>query len=351
MSWIKQPLKSLTPQAAEAAEQRQSQLTKPPGALGRLEDLAIQLAALQDRECPQLENITITIFAADHGVAAEGVSLFPQSVTVEMIRNFGNGGAAICVLADSLGARLEVIDVGAVSDAGEVAGLVSARIGNGTDNFCEQAAMNPSDFEKALSVGRDAVERACEAGVDLFIGGEMGIANTTSATAIACAALDLPAEELTGPGTGLDTAGVQHKITVIERALTYHRDAMSTPEDVLQRLGGFEIVALVGAYIACAQRGVSILVDGFITCVAALMAERLRPGVRDWLIFGHASAEPGAKKVLQALQAEPVLDMGLRLGEGSGAAVAVSVLRQAVALHNNMATFADAAVSEQLDQE
>jgi len=351
MSWINQPLKLLSVQAAEAAELRQSQLTKPPGALGRLEHIAVRLAAMQGRERPQLENITITVFAGDHGIAEEGVSAFPQAVTVEMIRNFANGGAAISVLAKSLGARLEVVDTGAVIEPGSMAGLISDRVGNGTNNFCQQAAMSTTQFEQALIVGRAAVERAREAGMDLFIGGEMGIANTTAASAIACALLDLPASELAGPGTGLDAAGVSHKAAVIERALTRHRPSLTAVDEVLRHLGGFEIAALVGAYIYCAQIGVAIMVDGFIASVAALAAEHWRPGVREWMLFGHSSAEPGAKKVLQALEATPLLDLGMRLGEGSGAAVAVAVLRHAVTLHNNMATFAEAAVSEKLGQE
>lgn len=351
MSWTNESLKPLSGQTAEAAEQRQLQLTKPPGSLGRLEWLAVRLASMQGCERPRLENITITVFAGDHGVAEERVSAFPQAVTVEMIRNFVNGGAAINVLAKSMGARLEVVDTGAVIEPGSMAGLVSDRVGNGTNNFCQQAAMSTMQFEQALIVGRAAVERARVAGVDLFIGGDMGIANTTAATAIACALLDLPASELAGPGTGLDAAGVSHKAAVIERALTHHRPSLAVVDEVLRHLGGFEIVALVGAYIYCAQIGVAIMVDGFIASVAALVAERWRPGVSEWMFFGHTSAEPGTSKVLQALEATPLLDLDMRLGEGSGAAVAVAILRHAVALHNDMATFAEAAVSEKLGQE
>lgn len=331
--------------ARQKAERRQARLTKPSGALGRLEALAIELAGMQGRECPYLEQPWIAVFAGDHGVVEEGVSAYPQSVTRQMLHNFVAGGAAISVLAHQLHARLEVVDLGTVGGA-PLAGVHNYALGQGTANFTRTAAMNPMQCAVALAAGRASVERAVQAGAGLFIGGEMGIGNTTAAAALGCALLDLPALALTGPGTGLDVAGVQHKQQVIDRALLLHLDHCHDPAEALRRLGGFEIAALSGAFVACAQRGLPVLVDGFITTVAALCAVRLNPGCRPWLLFGHRSAEPGHSLVLQSLRAEPLLELGLRLGEGSGAALAVPLLRLACSLHGEMATFSEAQVSD-----
>lgn len=344
--WLYHPAASLDQQAAQAAEVRQGQLTKPPGSLGRLEQLAQRLAAMQGLERPILERIQISVFAADHGVAAEGVSAFPQEVTVAMIANFAHGGAAISVLARELGAILEVVDVGAVQAPGELPCVVSRRVGAGTANFCTGPAMDEVQLAEALAAGREAVERAQANGAQLFIGGEMGIANTTAASAIASALLGRKPAELAGPGTGLDAAGVSHKAQVIERALALHREALDNPLEVLRRLGGFEIAALCGAYLSAAQQGLAVLVDGFISSCAALVALRLNSSIAPWLLLSHASAEPGHAAVVAAIGEQPLLDLKMRLGEGSGAAVAVPLLRLACALHNNMATFAEAGVAD-----
>lgn len=344
-AWWENPVAAIDGAARDAAIARQNELTKPPGSLGRLESLATRLAGMQADPWPNVDAVQITVFAGDHGVAEEGVSAFPQSVTVEMVRNFVRGGAAISVLARKLGAALEIVDAGTVAQAGAIEGVVRARAGPGTANFCTGPAMTDGQLATALAAGRDAVERAHAAGAGLFIGGEMGIANTTSAAAVACALIDADPAELAGPGTGLDAAGVDHKAAVIRRGLERHRDAGS-PFEVLAALGGFEIAALSGAFIACGQRGLGVLVDGFIASVAALAAVRQVPALRSWLIPAHRSAEPGHDRVLAALDAgEPLLDLGMRLGEGSGAATAVPVLRTACALHNGMATFADAGVA------
>lgn len=327
-----------------AARERQTQLTKPPGSLGRLEELGITLAAMQGTQQPVVDKIWITLFAGDHGVVAEGVSAFPQIVTAEMVRNFARGGAAISVLARLWNARLEVINVGTVQPLEELPGVLEARVGPGTANLMRQPAMTPAQRDEALEAGRAAAERAAINGTQIFIGGEMGIGNTTSATAIACALLGLPATQVTGPGTGLDAIGVSRKVRVIEQALARPRNHQ--PFDVLQQLGGFEIAALVGAYLRCGQLGLPVLVDGFITAAAALVAIRLRPELSAWLFHAHCSAESGHRCLLEALGAQPLLDLGMRLGEGSGAAVAVPILRAAAALHAGMATFAEAGVSQ-----
>ncbi len=345
-SWWLNPCQAIDAQAYEQAAARQQQLTKPAGSLGQLESVAVQLAGLQGRVKPSLNQLWIAIFAGDHGVVAEGVSAFPQEVTGQMLHNFVSGGAAISVLARQLGAQLEVVDLGTVTPSLNLPGVRHLNIGAGTRNFVNGPAMTQTQGELALEAGRDSVRRAIAAGAELFIGGEMGIGNTTAASAMACALLDCPVAHLAGPGTGLNAAGVSHKAQVIERALALHAVQRGDALQTLFNLGGFEIAALVGAYLACAQEGVAVLVDGFICSVAALVAVRLNPDCRDWLLFGHRGAEPGHRHVLEALNAEPLLDLGLRLGEGSGAALAVPLLRLACDLHGQMATFAEAAVAD-----
>jgi len=340
------PVKELDQQAMEQALARQGCLTKPPGSLGRLEEIAVRLAAMQGCECPTLEKLHISVFAADHGIAEAGVSAFPQAVTREMVKNFVAGGAAISVLARQHGATLEVVDAGVVGEAIENVDVVSARAGAGTANFAQQPAMTEAQLATALAAGREAVARAVANGAQLFIAGDMGIANTSAATAIAAALLECSVAELAGPGTGLDRDGVAHKVKVIEQALALHRNQLSSPLAVLQHLGGFEIAAICGAYLAAAQQGVAVLVDGFIASSAALVAQRINPAAADWWFYAHASAEPGHRAMMKGLAAQPLLDLGMRLGEGSGAAVAVPLLQQACALHGQMATFAQAGVSE-----
>ncbi len=348
LAWLHDAVAIPDAVAAAAAEQRQAILVKPPGALGRLESLAIRLAALQRTTKPGIDPVRIVLFAGDHGVTAEQVSAFPQSVTAAMLRCFASGGSAIHVLATQLGAELEVLNLGTVEALEPIPGILDCRIGPGTANFTQTAALSESQLAQALQAGRGSVERARRAGVALYLGGEMGIGNTTAATAIAAALLGIEARELAGPGTGLDPVGVQRKSAVIQRALALHRDHLHDPLEVLRCLGGFEIAALTGAYLACAQEGLPVLVDGFICSVAALLAERLRPGCKDWFLLSHVSAEPGHVRLLAALDVEPpLLELGLRLGEGSGAALAVPLLRLACALHNGMATFQETAVAGQ----
>jgi nicotinate-nucleotide--dimethylbenzimidazole phosphoribosyltransferase len=332
-AWWLNPCKPVNAEIVEQAAARQQQLTKPAGSLGRLETVAVQLAGLQGQVKPSVDQLWIAIFAGDHGVVAEGVSAFPQEVTGQM-------------LARQLDAQLEVVDLGTVTPSLNLPGVRHLKVGPGTANFAKGAAMTRAQGELALQAGRDSVLRAKAAGAQLFIGGEMGIGNTTAASALACALLDCPVVHLTGPGTGLNAEGVSHKAQVIERALALHAAQRGDALQTLLNLGGFEIAALVGAYLACAQEGVAVLVDGFICTVAALVAVRLNPACREWLLFGHRGAEPGHRHVLEALNAEPLLELGLRLGEGSGAALAVPLLRLACDLHGQMATFAEAAVAD-----
>lgn len=344
--WLNSKAAKLDEQFRQQALDRQAELTKPPGALGELESIAVQLAAMQGQLKPELNNVHISIFAADHGIATSGVSAFPQAVTTEMVKNFSRGGAAISVLAKQLDAKLEVINLGTVFDPGSLPGVLDQRIANSTADFSQQAAMSEEQLGLALNAGRQAAQRAESA--DLFIGGEMGIANTSSASAIACALLKLPVSDLVGPGTGLDQSGVKRKAEIIGKALQLHQQAGSALE-ILRCLGGFEIAALVGSYISCAQSGKPVLIDGFISSVAALVASHLCPRCSDWFFYAHASAEPGHIHIMKALNATPLLNMGMRLGEASGAATAVPLLQMACALHNNMATFAEAGVSNKDD--
>ena len=342
--WFDDPIPGPDTATLAAAHERQAQLTKPPGSLGRLERLGATLAAMQGTQQPRLDQVWISVFAADHGIVAEGISAFPQVVTAEMVRNFARGGAAISVLAQEWNARLEVVNVGTVQALGDLPGVLDARIAAGTANFVHEPAMSVEQLHDALTAGREAAERASIGGARLFIGGEMGIGNTTSAAAVACSLLGLPAAQLAGPGTGLDAAGVARKALTIERGLARHR--ADRPLAALQRLGGFEIAALAGAYLRCAQLGVPALVDGFIATTAALVATRHQPDLAAWLFHAHRSAEPGHRRLLDALDAQPLLDLDMRLGEGSGAAVAMPILRAAAALHARMATFAEAGVSQ-----
>jgi nicotinate-nucleotide--dimethylbenzimidazole phosphoribosyltransferase len=343
-NWWLNPAAVADADSEAAARARQAVLTKPPGALGQLEALAVRLAGLQRRQRPRLERLSIVIFAADHGVAAEGVSAFPQAVTAEMVRNFARGGAAISVLARELGATLDVVNLGTVTELEPLPGVVDQRLGAGTANFTQAPAMTGPQLDAALNAGAAAADRAVVGGAELFIGGEMGIANTTAATAVACVLLRAAPEVLVGPGTGLDRQGVARKAAVIARGLARHQPD-DEPLAALRCLGGFEIAALAGAYLRSAQRGLPALVDGFISTVAALVAVRVQPTAAPWLLLSHRSAEPGHARLLAAFEPElPLLDLGMRLGEGSGAAVAVPLLRLACALHDRMHTFTEAGV-------
>ncbi len=345
LKWLQAPCPQPSAVHEARARDRQNQLTKPQGALGRLETVAVKLAALQATDQPRAHNAPIIIFAGDHGVTAQGVSAFPSSVTVQMLHNFATGGAAIAVLARTLGVALSVVDAGTLAPVA-IPGVISDKPRLGTRDFSIEPAMTQAELAHALSCGQRTIKHTT-ANADLVILGEMGIGNTTSAAAIAAALMGEAATTLVGAGTGLDKAGQQHKAEVITAALATHKlTTASAPISVLERVGGLEIAALVGALIAASQARIPILVDGFIVSVAALAACRINPSCRPWLIFAHRSAERGHTLVLETLGAEPLLSLDLRLGEASGAAIALPLLRLACDLHNDMATFAEAAVSE-----
>ncbi|HFN3531393.1 TPA: nicotinate-nucleotide--dimethylbenzimidazole phosphoribosyltransferase [Acinetobacter baumannii] len=346
MNWWLESVQQPNLDAKQQAEQHQLQLTKPTGALGDLEQIAITLASLQSNAHPQVSHPWITIFAGDHGVVEESISAYPQAVTRQMLQNFTTGGAAISVIAKYHQAHLQVIDCGTAGEAYEYAGVERHCIRAGTANFAKQAAMNADECRAALELGKNSVDTAKANGADIYIAGEMGIGNTCSASALACLLLNDTAEQLTGVGTGIGADQLRHKIEVIEKAIElHHKHVIGDVFKTLCAVGGLEIAAIVGAYIRCAQVGLPIIVDGFISTVAALCAVRMNPQVRDWMLFGHQSAEYGHRRILQELNAEPILNMNLRLGEGSGAGTALALVKMACALHNQMATFAQAAVS------
>lgn len=346
MSWFLQACQQPSLTAREGAEARQQQLTKPTGSLADLEQVAIQLASLQNTPRPELERPWITIFAGDHGVCAENISAYPQIVTRQMLQNFSNGGACINVIAREYAATLKVIDCGTVGEAYVCAGVEQRPVRAGTANFAVEAAMTTAECFAAMQIGKDSAEQAVANTASIYIAGEMGIGNTCSASALACLILDLPAAQLTGVGTGLSATGLSHKTKVIEQAIQLHTS--SVQQDAFKALcavGGLEIAAMTGAYIRCAQLGLPILVDGFISTAAALLAVRINPAVRQWMLFGHQSAELGHIRLLQSLDAHALLKLNLRLGEGTGAGAALGLIRLACRIHNEMATFAEAAVA------
>ena len=343
ISWIHNPCKALDNKAADAARTHQSLLTKPAGSLGELEDIALKFAAWQGSAMPKCDFVLIRIFAADHGVCQQGVSAFPQEVTAQMVANFTAGGAAINVLANQVDADFAAVNLGTVVACEDAANLVNEQIAKGTADFSQTPAMTLEQLSAAFEAGRRQI---INTSADLFIAGDMGIGNTTSASAIYSAVLQQKPQDCVGPGTGLDEAGVAHKAKVIQQSLALHKDSLDQTIDVLRCLGGLEIAAMAAAYISAAQKGCPILVDGFISTAAALVASELNPACRDWMLFAHKSAEPAHHLALDYLNARPLLDLGLRLGEGSGAALAVPIVQSALALHNKMATFTSSGVSQ-----
>lgn len=343
--WVYRECPEISVCHREAAIVRQAQLTKPTGALGRLEQLAIELAGLQATEQPRASRAPIIIFAGDHGIVAQGVSAYPQEVTIAMMANFASGGAAISVLARELGSRLEVVDAGTLATE-PTAGIVVDKPRHGTRDFSVEAALTSAELAFAFEAGRRAVVRAEAGQPDLLIFGEMGIGNTTTSAAIAASLLAVSAEEIAGSGTGVDAAGRARKARVIDAAIAGHGLAGGSAEEILCAVGGLEIAAIAGATIAAAQARIPVLIDGFIVSVAALAAARLNPSCQPFLLPSHQSAEQGHRLVLRALNVQPLISLDLRLGEGSGAAIALPLVRSACALHNDMATFAQANVPD-----
>jgi nicotinate-nucleotide--dimethylbenzimidazole phosphoribosyltransferase len=347
--------------AESAARARQQQLTKPPGSLGRLEELACWFAGRLRNPTPQISRTEIFVFAADHGVAARGVSAFPQSVTGQMLANFANGGAAINVLASLEDCRIEVVDVGVAGNSELPRGVRNEKVRAGTRDLFAEAAMTDDELTAAISVGQRCAREAIQRGAQLLIAGDMGIANTTSAACLICAFTDAVPEQIVGRGTGVDDVGLARKREVVTAALARARatigiagtdvahlqsggDRANTARQLFAHLGGLEIAAMAGLYIEGARSGVPVLLDGFISGAAALGAVMLEPGALRWMLASHQSAERGHATALKALGLIPLVDLGMRLGEGSGAALTLPIIKAALSLHRNMATFAQAGV-------
>jgi nicotinate-nucleotide--dimethylbenzimidazole phosphoribosyltransferase len=333
-------------EAAARTRARLDALAKPPGSLARLEALAVWLAAAQGRVPPTAERPRIVVFAADHGVArARGTSAYPPEVTPAMVHTFLSGRAAVAVLAANAGASLEVVDVGVVGLVGARAreqgpAFVAASLGAGTRDLSAEPAMDAETCAAAMAAGAAAVQRAAAAGADVLALGEMGIGNTTAAAALAARLLGRPAAALVGPGTGLDAAGVAHKSAVVQQALD--RGGPRDPAGALADLGGFELAALAGAMLAAPAQRLPVLLDGFIVGAAALAAVGMSPAIRPWLLPASRSAEPGHDAILAALNLDPpLLDLGMRLGEASAAALALPLLRAAGRICREMATLAE----------
>lgn len=323
-------------------------LTKPQGSLGRLEELALQLYLVQGGEAPVADPARVYTIAGDHGVVDEGVSLFPQEVSRQMVLNFLNGGAGINVLAKTAGAQLYVVDAGCKGpDFDPHPALISAKVAQGTANLAKGPAMTEEQCLRALLLGVDLADRAAADGVRVLGTGDMGIGNTTPSTALYCAYLGLPPEDMTGPGTGLGRDGVARKLAVIRRALALHADVVAGGDalSILTALGGLEIAALAGLVLGGAKNRQLVCVDGFISTAACLAAWKLCPATADYTVLSHASAEPGHKAAVARMGKRPLLDLGFRLGEGTGAVIAMFLLRSAAAMYNDMASFDSAGVS------
>jgi nicotinate-nucleotide--dimethylbenzimidazole phosphoribosyltransferase len=335
------------PAPGEAAQAHLDNLTKPRGSLGRLEDLARELCVMRGSATLAQPRPAVAVFAADHGITASGVSLYPREVTAQMVLNFLNGGAGINVLGRLAGAVVKVVDVGVDHDFGQLAGLIQAKVKPGTDNFAVGPAMSRAEALKAIGVGMDVALSLIDDGHDLLIPGEMGIGNTAAASAITATFCGLPAKDVTHRGTGLDDKALAHKIGVLEKALALHQADPADPLGVLAALGGLEIAAICGYGLAAASRRVPVIFDGFISTAGALVASRLCPAAAAYFLVGHGSVEIGHAAQCRALGKKPLLNLNLRLGEGTGAALAVQVVRAAVAIYNEMATFAAAGVSDE----
>lgn len=342
----------------EQAQEHLDNLTKPRGSLGRLEDLAKQIAGITKNIKPNLANKVIFTLAADHGVADEGVSAFPKEVTVQMVYNFLNGGAGINVLAKYIGAKVVVVDMGVAEKIKEqgleknnaLINFIDKKINFGTKNMTKEAAMTKEEAIRAIEAGIECVMEEYSRGIDIIGTGDMGIANTTASSAIAAVITNSSVEVVTGRGTGIDDNTFIHKVDIIKKALAHNRPDPNDPIDIVSKVGGFEIAGLAGIILASAAKKIPVVIDGFISGAAALIACKLEPKTKDYMIAAHCSVEEGHRIILKHLGIQPILDLRLRLGEGTGAALAISVVEAGTRILNEMATFKKAGVTEKINQ-
>ena len=326
-------------------QQRLDRLTKPQRSLGRLEELAAQYCAITGERKPAVPRALVLTFAADHGVVEEGVSAYPRDVTAQMVLNFLRGGAGVNVLARHAGADIRVVDIGVAHEFGPITGLIHRKLMMGTRNMLRTQAMDRTTAEQALMVGVDIAADAVRQGVGLLGAGEMGIGNTTASAAIVAAMTGASVTDVTGMGTGIDEQGLARKISVIERALAFHRPDPRDAVDVLSKVGGLEIAGMAGVMLGCAAARVPVVLDGFIAGAAALIAVGLQPRCRQYMIASHRSVERGHRVLLDRLQLKPLFDLDLRLGEGTGACLGIGLVQAAIKVLTEMATFDEAGVS------
>lgn len=344
-------IKPLDREAMADARLRQDMLTKPQGSLGRLEELSIQLAGIQGKSIPQIRHKAIITMAGDHGVVAEGVSAFPQEVTAQMVYNFLSGGAGINVIARQVGARIIVVDMGVATNLESNPQLLSRKIAFGTQNMSLGPAMTREQAEKAIETGIEVVTSEVAKGLDIVGTGDMGIGNTTASSAICAVITEKSVAEVTGKGTGIADKQLTHKVKVINRALAVNHPDPVQPLDVLAKVGGFEIGGLVGVILAAAAHRIPVVIDGFISGAAALIATALSPELKGFLIAAHVSAEAGHQLLLRHLGLKPLLDLGMRLGEGTGAALGIFLAETTARVLAEMSTFAEAGVAGRKEQD
>ncbi|MBD0316639.1 MAG: nicotinate-nucleotide--dimethylbenzimidazole phosphoribosyltransferase [Nitrospiraceae bacterium] len=339
-------IQSVDREAMARAQARLDRLTKPIRSLGRLEDLAVWYAGITGEERPKVPRSAVFTFAADHGVTEEGISAYPATVTAQMVKNFLRGGAGVNVLASHADAEVRVVDMGVAYDFGALPRLISRKIASGTKNFLRGPAMTRTHAVDALEVGIALAQEAAREGINLFGAGDMGIGNTTSSAAITAIMTEQSAAAVTGRGAGIDDAGLARKIKVIEQALARHSVDLNDPIDVVAKVGGFEIAGLAGLILGGAACKVPVVLDGFIAGAAALIAVKLNPLSRDYLMASHLSVERGHHLLLRQLKLMPLLDLNLRLGEGTGACLGIGLVQAAIKILTQMATFDEAGVSQ-----
>ncbi len=348
--WTVRKIPPLDQEAMTLARARQDKLTKPPGSLGRLETLSVQLAGMTSKLSPRFQNKVVIVMAGDHGVTARGVSAYPREVTAQMVANFLRGGAAINVLARHSGSRVVVVDIGVAADMPSHPDLVSRKVAHGTQDFTQGPAMTRAQALQALDVGMEITDMEAAKGLDLVAPGDMGIGNTTASSALIAAITGAPAETVTGRGTGISEEARRHKVRVIQSALQLHMGDMGDTFGMLARLGGLEIAGLAGVCLAAAAKRVPVVIDGLISSAAAMVAASIAPEAKAYFIASHRSVEPGHQVALSWLGLEPLLDLNLRLGEGTGAVLAFPIIQAAANLLGEMATFDEAGVSEASDE-
>ena len=337
-------IQSISEEWMNKAWQRLDNLTKPRRSLGHLEEIAARIVAIRQEERPEVSKKEVYVFVGDHDVVMEGVSAYPQEVTALMVKNFLAGGAGINVISRCANAKVNIIDVGMKEDLQGAGGLIKRNIKRSSGNIAKGPAMTLEEVKKAIDVGFEMANHAHENGTIMIATGEMGIGNTTPSSAVMAALLPAEVIDVTGTGTGLDEEGLRHKVEVIEQALEINRKSLTDPISILAALGGLEIAAICGLCLGGAARHMVVVVDGFISTAGALVAMRLNPNVRDYLFFSHRSSEKGHGAFFQKEGLQPILDLDLRLGEGTGAGLAMQIIENAVRIHNEMATFEEVGI-------